>query len=56
MARRFREDRGRALDLLGFASQLVFNTFVTVKLVDAEHDDVDLMGSAMARVPLPASA
>lgn len=34
-----REDRGRALDLLGFASQLVFNTFVTVKLVDAEHDD-----------------
>ena len=38
-----REDRGRALDLLGFASQLVFNTFVTVKLVEAEHgDDLDV--------------
>jgi uncharacterized protein len=38
-----REDRGRALDLLGFSSQLVFNTFVTVQLVAAEHGgDLDL--------------
>jgi predicted TIM-barrel fold metal-dependent hydrolase len=32
-----REDRSRALDLLGFASQLVFNTFMNAKLVEAEH-------------------
>jgi predicted TIM-barrel fold metal-dependent hydrolase len=31
------EDRGRALDLLGFASQLVFNTFHNRRLHDWEH-------------------
>ncbi|HWC37841.1 MAG TPA: amidohydrolase family protein [Acidimicrobiales bacterium] len=36
------EDRTRALDLLGFASQLVFNTFTNKELVRVEHgDDVD---------------
>jgi predicted TIM-barrel fold metal-dependent hydrolase len=38
-----REDRPRALDLLGFASQLVFNTFANKALVEAEHSgDVEL--------------
>ncbi len=32
-----REDRPRALDLLGFRSQLVFNTFMNKYLVDSEH-------------------
>ncbi len=32
-----KEDRPRALDLLGFASQLVFNTFFNKYLVDVEH-------------------
>jgi len=37
-----KEDRPRALDLLGFESQLVFNTFVNGKLLAAERgDDVD---------------
>jgi predicted TIM-barrel fold metal-dependent hydrolase len=37
------EDRGRALDLLGFSSQLVFNTFHNRRLRDWEHSgDVDL--------------
>jgi predicted TIM-barrel fold metal-dependent hydrolase len=37
------DDRPRALDLLGFASQLVFNTFHNRRLHDWEHgDDVDL--------------
>jgi predicted TIM-barrel fold metal-dependent hydrolase len=37
-----KEDRPRALDLLGFASQLVFNTFANKALVRAEHgDDLD---------------
>ena len=37
-----KEDRPRALDLLGFASQLVFNTFANKALVAAEHgDDVE---------------
>jgi predicted TIM-barrel fold metal-dependent hydrolase len=37
------EDRPRALDLLGFRSQLVFNTFLNQKLLVAERgDDVDL--------------
>ncbi len=31
------EDRGRALDLLGFSSQLVFNTFHNRRLHDWEH-------------------
>jgi len=36
-------DRPRALDLLGFSSQLVFNTFHNRRLRDAEHSgDVDL--------------
>src|SRR5438034_1004327 len=36
------EDRPRALDLLGFASQLVFNTFTNKELVRVEHGgDVD---------------
>jgi predicted TIM-barrel fold metal-dependent hydrolase len=38
-----RQDRPRALDLLGFASQLVFNTFLNRMLERLEHgDDVDL--------------
>src|SRR5262245_37230088 len=37
-----KEDRPRALDLLGFESQLVFNTFVNQLLLKAERgDDVD---------------
>ena len=37
-----KEDRPRALDLLGFESQLVFNTFVNGRLLAAERgDDVD---------------
>jgi len=37
------EDRSRALDLLGFSSQLVFNTFHNRRLHDWEHSgDVDL--------------
>ena len=36
------EDRSRALDLLGFSSQLVFNTFHNRRLRDWEHgDDLD---------------
>ena len=36
------EDRPRALDLLGFESQLVFNTFLNQKLLVAERgDDLD---------------
>jgi predicted TIM-barrel fold metal-dependent hydrolase len=44
------EDRGRALDLLGFASQLVFNTFHNRRLHDWEHGgDLDLAyGAARA--------
>ena len=34
-----KEDRPRALDLLGFQSQLVFNTFVNGKLLAAERGD-----------------
>lgn len=37
-----KEDRPRALDLLGFQSQLVFNTFGNRYLLEAEHgDDLD---------------
>ena len=37
-----KEDRPRALDLLGFSSQLVFNTFLNKYLLDAERgDDLD---------------
>jgi predicted TIM-barrel fold metal-dependent hydrolase len=44
------DDRSRALDLLGFASQLVFNTFHNRRLRDWEHSgDVDLaIGAARA--------
>ncbi|HZT67714.1 MAG TPA: amidohydrolase family protein [Acidimicrobiales bacterium] len=34
-----KEDRPAALDLLGFASQLVFNTFANKALLAAEHGD-----------------
>lgn len=38
-----KEDRPRALDMLGFKSQLVFNTFWNAYLVRMEHgDDVEL--------------
>jgi predicted TIM-barrel fold metal-dependent hydrolase len=44
------DDRGRALDLLGFSSQLVFNTFHNRRLRDWEHGgDVELAyGAARA--------
>jgi uncharacterized protein len=44
------EDRGRALDLLGFASQLIFNTFHNSRLRDWEHSsNIELaIGAAMA--------
>ncbi|MCU1455816.1 MAG: amidohydrolase [Acidimicrobiales bacterium] len=44
------EDRSRALDLLGFSSQLVFNTFHNGRLHDWEHaGDLDLAyGAARA--------
>ena len=41
------EDRSRALDLLGFSSQLVFNTFHNGRLHDLEHStDLDLAYAA----------
>ncbi len=45
-----KEDRPRALDLLGFESQLMFNTFTNGRLLVAERDDdVDFgYGLAMA--------
>jgi predicted TIM-barrel fold metal-dependent hydrolase len=44
------EDRSRALDLLGFSSQLVFNTFHNSRLHDWEHSgDLELaLGTARA--------
>ena len=44
------EDRPRALDLLGFASQLLFNTFHNRRLRDWEHSgDLELaIGAARA--------
>ncbi|MEO7398328.1 MAG: amidohydrolase family protein [Ilumatobacteraceae bacterium] len=44
------EDRGRALDLLGFASQLIFNTFHNTRLHDWEHGgDIEFaIGAARA--------
>ena len=44
------EDRGRALDLLGFASQLIFNTFHNSRLCAWEHSgDLELaIGAARA--------
>jgi hypothetical protein len=43
-------DRSRALDLLGFSSQLVFNTFHNRRLHDWEHSgDLELAyGAARA--------
>jgi predicted TIM-barrel fold metal-dependent hydrolase len=44
-----KEDRPKALDLLGFRSQLVFNTFVNGRLLEAERgDDLDF-GYGFAR-------
>jgi predicted TIM-barrel fold metal-dependent hydrolase len=44
-----KEDRPAALDLLGFASQLVFNTFANKTLQRVEHGDLDLAyGTARA--------
>jgi predicted TIM-barrel fold metal-dependent hydrolase len=44
-----KEDRPAALDLLGFASQLVFNTFANKTLQRVEHGDVALAyGTARA--------
>ncbi len=40
------DDRPRALDLLGFSSQLVFNTFHNSRLHDMEHDDPELAYAA----------
>ena len=42
------EDRPAALDLLGFASQLVFNTFASIPLAIAEHDSDPGVPTAMA--------
>ncbi len=44
------EDRPRALDMLGFASQLMFNTFHNTRLRDWEHSgDIELaIGAARA--------
>jgi predicted TIM-barrel fold metal-dependent hydrolase len=44
------EDRGRALDLLGFATQLIFNTFHNTRLCAWEHSgDLELaIGAARA--------
>ena len=46
----FAEDRPRALDLLGFASQLLFNTFHNSRLREWEHSgDAELaVGAARA--------
>jgi predicted TIM-barrel fold metal-dependent hydrolase len=43
------EDRPRALDLLGFSSQLVFNTFHNGRLHDLEHGDDEELAFAAAR-------
>jgi len=44
-----KEDRPRALDLLGFASQLVFNTFLNPYLLDAERKDDPDFAYGLAR-------
>jgi predicted TIM-barrel fold metal-dependent hydrolase len=43
------EDRPRALDLLGFSSQLIFNTFHNGRLHDLEHGRDDELAYAAAR-------
>ena len=44
-----KEDRPRALDLLGFSSQLVFNTFLNPYLLDAERKDDPDFAYGLAR-------
>ncbi len=44
-----KEDRPKALDLLGFASQLVFNTFLNETLSCAEHGDDLPLAYGLAR-------
>ncbi len=44
-----KEDRPRALDLLGFSSQLVFNTFANKPLLQAEHGDDIEFACGLAR-------
>src|SRR5438094_346469 len=44
-----REDRPRALDLLGFSNQLVFNTFLNPYLLDAERKDDPDFAYGLAR-------
>src|SRR3990170_1884194 len=44
-----KQDRPRALDLLGFASQLVFNTFANKTLCAVEHGDDPELAYGMAR-------
>src|SRR5580658_3404082 len=43
------DDRPRALDLLGFSSQLIFNTFHNGRLHDLEHGDDVALAYAAAR-------
>jgi hypothetical protein len=43
------EDRGRALDLLGFSGQLVFNTFHNRRLRDWEHAGDTALAQGVAR-------
>src|SRR6516225_11725220 len=43
------EDRPRALDLLGFSSQLVFNTFFNKYLVEVEHRGDTQLAYGVAR-------
>jgi len=44
-----KQDRGKALDLLGFKSQLVFNTFLSSELQRAEHGDDAAYAYGLAR-------
>jgi predicted TIM-barrel fold metal-dependent hydrolase len=44
-----KEDRPRALDLLGFSSQLVFNTFLNKYLLRSEQGDDPEFGYGLAR-------
>jgi predicted TIM-barrel fold metal-dependent hydrolase len=44
-----KEDRPRALDLLGFSSQLIFNTFHNSRLYALEHGDDVALAYAAAR-------
>jgi predicted TIM-barrel fold metal-dependent hydrolase len=44
-----KEDRPRALDLLGFASQLVFNTFLSTTLQATEHRGDHALTAGLAR-------